>query len=520
MNRRVFLKALAALTGASIIPQNFTGSMYRKANAAIDYSALDITAPNIMPQVINVFLYGGPSELSGNLTNIADIQVNSQMSYLDFFPGLLDPQNLGDMMSDGSITPSGFWGSNGSGNGVDNGLGAGGDDMQFLVDNGYMSVYRTMMKRKNTSQAHRESILMSQKGSLDIDFSAGFGYKLAATISEHRALYEAGSTLADGTAIDSVENLIMPFVSIEDGDTRIFDKDGNTTLPVLFNGISLNRDLTNPFTRREINGEETADLDALVQQQLANDARNYSEVIEAFQLRENLEASMATFENAFDAVPAYPNTGFGDKLRAAVTLATENPGTLFITLGGGFGGWDDHNNGVDEYPQRMRELFAALRAAMAHIDAANGNTPVLGLNRPTDNIIINVFGDFGRRVNLNNSLGWDHGNNQNFFTLGGGRAGLRTPQANRGLGNVVGTTVHTGPKNQNDQYTVPAEGSYEFEPMSVASTIFKYFGVNYQNTVDSLGYDPLTSSIDPMTEEITDIGSPPIDEDPDTNGAA
>ena len=60
----------------------------------------------------------------------------------------------------------------------------------------------------------------------------------------------------------------MPFVSIEDGDTRIFDKDGNTTLPVLFNGISLNTDLSNPFTRREINGEETADLDALVQQQL------------------------------------------------------------------------------------------------------------------------------------------------------------------------------------------------------------------------------------------------------------
>jgi len=566
MNRRLFLKALATVTGGAILPQTVSlsslSSMYKQANAAINYTSVNLNAPSVMPQVINIFLYGGPSELAGNLSNIADIEQNSQSKYTGFFPGILTPQGQpsdpdnNPARLDGSVTPGGFWGSNLSGTGTDNGLGAGGDDMQFLVDQGHMSVYRTMMKRKNTSQSHRESILMSQKGSLDIDFAAGFGFKLAALISENRALYEGTTALADGTGapISDVEKLVMPFVSVLDGDTRIFDKDSKVTVPLLFNGISANSDLDNPFSRptssdgRVADPTEDAMFEAMAQKTISQSTKDYSEVIEAFKLRQELADAMGTFDGAFDTGGAglnlplltdtddiaanggnalvYPNTSIGRSLRAAVTLAVENPGTLFTTVGGAFGGWDDHNNGVDRYPRRMREVFEALRVAMMHIKYTNNAaTPINGLSRPTDNIIINVFGDFGRRVNLNTSLGWNHGNNQNFYTLGGARPGLRTdtggfgPQG--GLGKIVGKTVRTGNAGEDRQFTEPATNSYEFEPMSVAANIYKYFGVDYaSNPISASNPDPLTSYEDPNNAgQFLDLGSPPIDEDPATNGA-
>ncbi|MBE9564143.1 MAG: hypothetical protein IMF17_02780 [Proteobacteria bacterium] len=550
MNRRLFLKALAAVGGGAILPQTFSlSSMYKQANAAINYSAVNITAssvPPILPQIINVFLYGGPSELAGNLSNIADIEANSQSKYTDFFQGILDPQ---DVATDGLVTPSGFWGSNKSGINNEADRGAGGDDMQFLLDQGHMSVYRTMMKRKNTSQSHRESILMSQKGSLDIDFAPGFGFKLAGLISENRALFEANTTLADGTAIADVEKLVMPFVSISDGDTRIFDKDSSVTVPLLFGGISVDTELDNPFSRNIPNpgadpAAEEAALDAIVQQSVNESGKDYSEVLEAFKLRQELADAMGTFDGAFDTGGAglnlptltdaadiaanggntalvYPNTSIGRIMRAAVTLSIENPGTLFTTLGGAFGGWDDHNNGVDRYPQRMRDVFAALRVAMLHIKYLhNAATPINGLTRPTDNIIINVFGDFGRRVNLNTSLGWNHGNNQNFFTLGGARPGLRTAAGVDAMGKVAGTTVRVGDAGADRQFTEPASGSYEFEPMSVASNIYKYFGVIHPAVIDENNPDPLTSSEDPENPgQLLDPGSPPIEEDPTKNGA-
>lgn len=569
MNRRTFLKILAAAGIAPIMPQvSSLTTMYKSANAAIDYSSLNITAssvPSVMPQVINLFLYGGPSELAGNLSNIADINQNSQVKYTDFFSGITTAQGAA---ADGSITPGGFWGGNPNTtiNNNDNRLGAGGDDMQFLVDNNHMSVYRTMMSRKNTSKSHRENILMSQKGSLDIEFSAGVGNKLASIIVNHGALFEENTRLAGGALINNVEELTMPFVSISDGNTRVFDKGDSAPLPGLFNGVSVNEFLRNPFTRNIDNlvsgvaltkEEKSALLDDLVAQAVAEDPRDYSEVIEPFQHRKELENAMATFESEFNPVTRsfplptmsgapdtpddiaanggsatlmYPDTPVGRSLGAAVTLAVENPSTLFTMLGGSLGGWDDHNNGVDEYPERMRDVFQALRVAMMHIKYSDQSLPtnsttnrtlINDLARPTNNIIINVFGDFGRRVNLNSSLGWDHGNNQNFYTLGGSQSGLRTPTGagSNGLGKIVGTTVHTGDAGSNDQFTIPAASSYEFEPISVAANIFKYFGVVYPAEVNATTPDPLTASFDPDNSSVMlDPGSPPIDENPATNG--
>lgn len=546
MNRRMFLKALAAVSSAAILPQTFSlSSMYRQANAAIDYSSINIDAssvPDVMPQIINVFLYGGPSELAGNLSNITEINENSELKYTDFFSGLTTAQGVG---VDGAITPHGFWGSNSSPsiNNTNNQLGAGGDDMEFLVQKKQMSVYRTMMKRKNTSQSHRESILMSQKGSLDVDFSAGFGYKLAALISAHRDLFQANTVLAGGAPITDVEKLVMPFVSISDGDTRVFDKDSSGNIPLTFNGVSVNTSLGNPFSRSLPNGAAD-ELELLAQQTTAQSTKDFSDVIEAFKLREELSASMQGFEgadlnvlptltdvddiaaNGGSATLTYPTTSVGKAVRAAVTMAIENPSTLFITLGGAFGGWDDHNNGVDQYPARMRGVFQALRVAMMHIKyshnsatISNPPTTINNLTRPTDNIIINVFGDFGRRVNLNTSLGWNHGNNQNFYTLGGSRPGLRTTAGSDALGNVVGTTMRVGEANKDNQFTQPTTTSYEFEPMSVAANIYKHFGVIYPATIDASNPDPLTSYEDPEKPgTFIDAGSPAIDEDPLSNG--
>ncbi len=119
MNRRDFLK-YAGISGASVfVPSSLNlVSLYKNASAAVQYDQASImTPPAVMPQVINIFLYGGPSELAGNLTNIADIENNSQNSYENVFNGITQPTSGG-----GLITPNGFW------------SGAGGDEMEFMLN--------------------------------------------------------------------------------------------------------------------------------------------------------------------------------------------------------------------------------------------------------------------------------------------------------------------------------------------------------------------------------------------------
>ena len=128
--------------------------------------------------------------------------------------------------------------------------------------------------------------------------------------------------------------------------------------------------------------------------------------------------------------------------------------------------------------------------------------------RATDNIVINVFGDFGRRVNLNNSEGWDHGNNQNLWTIGGaGVVSAANGGAPRQLGKVVGTTVRVGDPGTNNQVTEPASGSYEAEPMSIASSVYSYFGVQNPEILTADG--ERNPSGDPAIDE-TVAGETPL----------
>ena len=165
----------------------------------------------------------------------------------------------------------------------------------------------------------------------------------------------------------------------------------------------------------------------------------------------------------------YPdNNRFSARIRAAVTLAVENPDSLFISLGGGLSSWDDHDGALDEYAPRMNQLMEALRVAAKHIRYSDMS---YGGRRDTRNIIINVHGDFGRNVNLNNSGGWDHGNNQNLYTIGG-----EAIRPNGALGKIVGQTGIYGSAAQNRLFTRPKDDSYEAEPMSIAASTYQYFG--------------------------------------------
>ena len=505
---------MGAVGASAMLPSTWPtafnmSTMYKAASAAVDYSSTQIAAPGVMPQVINIFLYGGPSELSGNLTNIADINASSQNSYTGAFGDrILNFDDTGNG-ANGFITRHGFWrGTQNNDNpAIDNTDGAGGRYMQFMVDRGLMTVYRTIMKRKDGTRSHRESILMSLKGSLDIENSAGVGTRIAATLYQNRASYEGTTTYADGSPVD-MDNMILPFVSFE-GDTRAFAPDPDYAVPLLLRGTTLNEDLEDPYTRNN-DGNGPA-FDAMVGRKLADPAyaARYSGVIASNDLRQYLAQRIGNLQDAAGALPvindqtdadalgialgatmSYPaNNRYSDRIRAAVTLAVENPGSLYITVGGGLGGWDDHNNAVDNYRSRMTQLFAALQAAALHIKHSGTQTdPTVNtpgsvaagtpMSRRTDNIVINVFGDFGRRVNLNNSEGWDHGNNQNLWTIGGAGVASAADGGNfRQLGKVVGRTQRVGDPGTNNQVTEPTADSYQAEPMSIAASVYSYFGV-------------------------------------------
>jgi len=483
MKRRDFLKMTSALP----ISLSMAGLAQKAYAASPAYSNVTVpAAPSVMPQVINIFMYGGASELAGNLSNIADINMNSQNDYTAdnaFRSRFLDAATDNDPTNrsrrqDGQITANNFWKE------------AGGTHMEDMLAARDMTVYRTLYKKASPTRSHRESIFMSHKGTVDIENSPGIGSRLALMLLQHKSTYQ-GASLGDGSTITRIEDLTLPFVSFE-GDSQTYALDPDNTIPLELRGITMDRNFRNPYTR-SINGPTTNSNDMIEAlkgirfEQLAANRSKYSAAWDGFEKRDQLEQKMSdlgallngTTGSAATVGVEYPADGFGPQLEAAVTLAIHNPETLYMAVGTpGLGGWDDHNNGIDSYPNRMNNLMESLKAAMAHIKAAQNHPGIRTINgnerTDTGNIIINVFGDFGRLVNLNDSGGWDHANNQNLYTFGG--ASVRPANEAAVLGQVVGTTHREGNKGTNNQYTVPDSDSLTWEPMAVASSIYQYFG--------------------------------------------
>jgi hypothetical protein len=463
ITRRQFLKTTGILGLSLALPP----AILKQDAIAAPLSNIDYAEPAVIPQIINVFLYGGPSELAGNLTNIEDIMANSQNRY----PTYLDPSDANN-----NHTPNQFWAD------------AGGNIMEELLSDGQMSIYRTVNRIKDNSRAHGPSITQNLVGNLDL-FNPGIATTLAAILNTFNPFGK------------DINELVLPVVSFE-GESKVFNL-GDLDVPLNLRPIALDSNFQNPYERSKNWNLDSSDdntnsdrIDSLAQSVSSSVPDRFGKVNEAFLKRAELADFIAASFNSDDIntdLPVDPDTGvqieypssnFGNLLQAAVSLAIRNPDTVFISLGsGGLGGWDDHSGAIEDYPGRVQGLMEALKVAARHMFLENAN-----------HIVINVFGDFGRNVNLNNSMGWDHGNNQNFYTLGG--SGI----PGRALGKLVGRTQRIGTAFENRQFTSPADGSYQCEPFSIASTIFSYFGV--QNPEVLTGESALDESASIPNEKV------------------
>jgi len=434
INRRNFLKTTSAFTAALLLPG-------RASAAPVDFSQIQFdpsTYANNNAQTILIFLYGGPSELGGNLTNIEEIKANSQSDYDGYFRGV-------------TPTPNGFWQE------------AGGTAMEELLASGEMNIFRTcysQIRDNENNRSHGRCVSQNQRGVSNDEDTSGIVSILANT------LYQKGMIN---------ENTILPFITME-GESTFFSAP-DFTLESHLKPTAFSADLSNPYERRYANqwfyytgDERSADPDHYSESgaaldgamdALAQSKNPAGKLRENFDKRGSLDTFIASLQSAETPEGiVYPeNNSFAQKLETAVKILANNPDTKVISLGsGGLGGWDDHNEARD-YPLRMETLFEAVKTAMAHIKAEGKE----------GNINIMVWGDFGRNVNLNSALGWDHGNLQNFYIFGG--KNYFNPVG------IVGETTLPGVGSNHRMYLEPKAGSYWFEPFSIAATLYKIYGI-------------------------------------------
>jgi len=433
MKRRDFIK-LSLAAGSAILLPDFTYA------ATLDVSKINFSQNDNNAQTIVIFMYGGASQLAGNITNIEEIKKKSQSSYDDYFRGI-------------TPTKSGCWQE------------AGGTAMETLLDNGDMTIFRccySAVREAAGNKAHGECTAQNQKGSFDED-SAGILANLAQILEANKVVNE---------------NTLMPFVTME-GESKFY-LEGNKSIPGYLKPIGINEGFENPYKRdvrrwtyyteaeREIenyNENNSSGFDPALDGKMNTLAQQNNvpgKIKDAFGKRNKLSTfidSIASSTTPDLGADTYPDNDFSKKIEAAVKLLVKNPDTKVLTLGtGGLGGWDDHNEARD-YVTRMENLFGSLKSAMAHLKAEGKE----------QNINIMVFGEFGRNVNLNSAKGWDHGNLQNFYVLGG-----------KGYFNhkgVVGETIVDDPQSINRLWLKPKSGTYWFEPLSIAATLYKIYGI-------------------------------------------
>ncbi len=426
-NRRHFLKGLGALGVASALPFSLRG-------ADLDYGSIEFDSSvyeRNNPQTIIVYLYGGPSELAGNLTNFDEINEKSQNPY---------------PLDEVTQTQNKLWRQ------------AGGDIMERLLASGDMNLFRTCYRTVDDSKAHGECTSQAQRGK-DTVGGAGIIANLAAV------LYNKG-VIAEPSGTDDIGKSI-PFVTME-GESTFFSED-DLNLEAFLKPVAFGTGSDNPYKRngwfdRQILNRET---NATIGNHFDRIAQKYNpsgKIREVFERRVILEEfSERIHDIDLPEGVTYPeNSTFSDRMKLAMNLLIHNEHTKVVSMGSpGLGGWDDHSNAIEEYPRRMTRLMEAVEAAVNHMKAV-GKT----------NINIVVFGEFGRNVSYNNSDGWDHGNNQNVYWFGG------TDYMNH-LG-IVGETGITGSAGR--LFTQPrnlgmSNASYHFQVFSIAATIYKMYGI-------------------------------------------
>ena len=443
MERRGFLKLTLAITGSLLMPK------YTYASS-LDLTNIEFSAENFNEgrQTIIVFLSGGPSPLSGNLSNIEEINNSSQQDYFSHFGS--------NYLS--KIDEYDLWKE------------AGGENMQNMLDNQDMTIIRTCysaQRDKVNNKAHGVCTQQNMKGNFDVN-RAGMLTTLS-RIMNNNGLFNP---------------LELPFMTLS-GENDFYSGDPTDGLKP----VSLSSGLKNPFNRDMTSGifyspEEREDddykikvpkLDALFDTK----AKSYNAIsaMNSFLANRKLLSdkidTVATDRDNGSNKDKYLSTygyvesdGFHQTLATAIELLDSNSATRTITIGtSGLGGWDDHSYCKVNYTRRMQNLFQALEAGMSHLE---------GIGKK-GKVSIMVFGEFGRNVNLNASFGWDHGNLQNLYILGG------TDYFNHAGGTdaIVGETVvdNGGTPKSGRVWLKPKEGSYWCEPLSIAATIYAIHGI-------------------------------------------
>jgi hypothetical protein len=451
MERRDFIRLSLAASSAMFLPT--FGQSARFNIGEIDFSSA--TFGSNAAQTIIIFLYGGASQLSGNVTNLTEIERYSQNSYAGYFRGNAAITH----------TDNGCWQE------------AGGSHMEELVAAGDMTLYRACYSQEREdagNKAHGVCTEQNQKGSFDTD--CGGIVANIATILHAKGVLDA--------------NTLMPFVTMEGEST--FYEEGNIPLPGYLKPVGINENFDNPYDRdvrrwlfctdAERENNNCTDSDSNYIPKLSRDMDSISQshneagkIKDAFDRRGSLSSFINSVKDA--STPelgdnAYPDNDFSDKIEAAIKLLDKNPDTKILTLGtGGLGGWDDHNEARD-YVRRMENLFHSLKSAMAHLRVIEKD----------DTINIMVFGEFGRNVNLNSANGWDHGNLQNLYVLGGKRYFTHK--------GVVGETVVDN-AGSNRIWLKPKSGTYQFEPLSIAATLYRIYGIENPNKLTGGNYPPV-----------------------------
>ena len=467
MKRRTLLKAL--LSGAALA-QLPLGALAmpgtREELLAWLQDRVDWQPPSRLPVVINLFLYGAASELAGNLTTLEALRAFTERPYPDW----LSPDNPEE------VSPNGCWRS------------AGGDEMEAMLAAGRMSLYRTVWRQREDNKSHPISQRQNLVGSLDSE-AAGLGTLFGLLLSLHGL---------EGREADALR---LPLVSIG-GLSESFQL-ASRLLPRSLQPVVLNDRLENLFARRNnyaVSGVSGGgvmpsvpadrELDDLAREMSARRGGVDRRLLEIFQRRDRLDAllrevlsperiaAVTPVDPATGSEVAYPEDGhgYGRLLRSAIQLALASPDTRFIALRPRVS-WDDHSAALDAYRDRMRAVQQALQSALRHLE-------LMG----REDVVINVFTEFGRNLSYNASAGFDHGNNQVFYTCGGAAV------PGRRLGAIIGRTQAQA-ERPGRVFHRPAPDSYHCEPMSIASTVLRYFGV--RNPEVLTGFGPIDESNPP-----------------------
>ncbi|MBM3342674.1 MAG: DUF1501 domain-containing protein [Betaproteobacteria bacterium] len=104
---------------------------------------------------------------------------------------------------------------------------------------------------------------------------------------------------------------------------------------------------------------------------------------------------------------AFPQTGFGNAVRAAAQVAASRSGVAALKVS--LNGFDTHSNQLGAHAGLLRILaegLVALKAALVELGR-------------WDSTLVVTYAEFGRRARENNSSGTDHGTASSHFVLGG-----------------------------------------------------------------------------------------------------